>query len=150
MLGRILPFAVIGLFQVALVTAAALLVFRIPFRGSALVLFGCAVLLLLTTLGVGLFISTISHTQQQAMMASFSFFMPALLLSGFSFPIRNMPAAVQYLTYLDPVRYFMEITRGVFLKGTGPESLWPQMVILLVFGVVTFSLSALRFRKRLD
>jgi len=150
MLGKLLPFAMIGLFQVALVTAAALLVFRIPFRGSALVLFGCAALFLLTTLGSGLFISTISHTQQQAMMASFFFFMPALLLSGFSFPIRSMPAAVRYLTYLNPVRYFMEIVRGIFLKGTGPESLWPQMVILLLFGVVILGLSALRFHKRLD
>jgi ABC-2 type transport system permease protein len=149
-LGKLLPFAVIGIFEVALVTTAALLIFRTPFRGSLLTLFGCAVLFLLTTLGVGLFISTISQTQQQAMMASFLFFMPALLLSGFAFPIRNMPLPVQYLTYLDPVRYFMQIVRGIFLKGTGVQFLWPQIAALAAFGIAISSLSALRFRKRLD
>jgi ABC-2 type transport system permease protein len=149
-LGKLLPFAVIGIFEVALVTTAALLIFRTPFRGSMLVLFGCAVLFLLTTLGVGLFISTISHTQQQAMMSSFLFFMPAILLSGFAFPIRNMPLIVQYLTYLDPLRYFMQIVRGVFLKGTGVQYLWPQIVALAAIGMAILSLSALRFHKRLE
>jgi ABC-2 type transport system permease protein len=150
MLGKLLPFAVIGLFEVALVVSAALLVFRIPMRGSLLLLFGCAALFLLNTLGVGLFLSTISQTQQQAMMASFFFFMPALLLSGFSFPIANMPTAVQYLTYLNPLRYFMQIVRGLFLKGVGVESLWQQMVALALFGVLILGLSAIRFHKRLD
>jgi len=150
MLGKILPFAVVGIFEVALVTAAALLVFGTPLRGSMLVLFACAVLFLLTTLGVGLFISTISRTQQQAMMSAFFFFMPALLLSGFAFPIRNMPLPVQFLTYLNPIRYFMEIVRGVFLKGTGIAVLWPQMAALLVLGSLILTLSSLRFRKRLD
>jgi len=113
-------------------------------------LLGCATLFLLTTLGAGLFISTISQTQQQAMMASFFFFMPAFMLSGFAFPIRNMPVAVQYLTYLNPVRYFIEIVRGIFLKGTGVTVLWPQMVALFVLGVVVLGVSALRFHKRLD
>jgi ABC-2 type transport system permease protein len=150
MLGKILPFALIGIFEVALVTAAALVVFGTPLRGSLLLLFGCSVLFLLTTLGMGLFLSTISHTQQQAMMSSFFFFMPALLLSGFAFPVRNMPVAVQYLTYLNPLRYFMEIVRGLFLKGIGVEFLWPQMLALFVFGNTILFLSALRFRKRLD
>jgi ABC-2 type transport system permease protein len=150
MLGKTLPFAVVGLVEVVLVTTMALLVFHIPFRGSALVLLGCAALFLLTTLGAGLFISTVSQTQQQAMMASFFFFMPAFMLSGFAFPIRNMPIAIQYLTYLNPVRYFMEIVRGIFLKGTGVAVLWPQMVALFVFGVVVVGVSALRFHKRLD
>ncbi len=150
MLGKILPFAVVGIFEVALVTAAALLVFRTPFRGSLLVLFACAALFLLTTLGAGLFISTISRTQQQAMMSTFFFFMPALLLSGFAFPIRNMPLPVQALTYVNPIRYFMEIVRGVFLKGTGIAVLWPQMAALLVLGTLILGLSALRFHKRLD
>ena len=150
MLGKVLPFALIGLFEVALVVIAAELVFQTPFRGSVLTLFTCSVLFLLTTLGVGLFISTVSNTMQQAMMASFFFFLPAMLLSGFAFPVRNMPPVVQYLTYLNPVRYFMEIVRGIFLKGTGPEFLWPQMTALFVIGAAILILSSLRFHKRLD
>jgi ABC-2 type transport system permease protein len=149
-LGKTLPFALVGLLDVILITTVALLVFHIPFRGSGLLLLGASVLILLTTLGVGLFISTISQTQQQAMMVTFFFMMPAFLLSGFAFPIRNMPVMVQYLTYLNPLRYFIDIVWGIFLKGTGLAVLWPQMVALLVFGVVILGLSALRFRKRLD
>jgi ABC-2 type transport system permease protein len=150
MLGKVLPFAAVGLFEVGIVTAAALLVFHTPFRGNPLELLACAILFLLSTLGTGLFISTISNTQQQAMMSSFFFFLPAMLLSGFSFPISNMPVAVQYLTYLNPLRYFMQILRGIFLKGIGVEILWPQMVALALFGVAIIVLSALRFHKRLD
>lgn len=148
--GKTLPFAIVGLLDLVLITAAALLVFDIPLRGNPLLLLLASILFLLTTLGAGLFISTISQTQQQAMMASFFFFMPTFMLSGFSFPIRNMPAPVQYLTYLNPVRYFLEITRGVFLKGTGLDALWPQMLALLVFGITILTVSALRFHKRLD
>jgi ABC-2 type transport system permease protein len=104
----------------------------------------------MTTLGAGLFISTISNTQQQALMTFFFLFMPMFLLSGFSFPINSMPTSVQWLTYLNPIRYFMEIIRGIFLRGTGPSILWPQMAALAVFGVAIFSGSALRFRKKLD
>jgi ABC-2 type transport system permease protein len=149
-LGKLLPFALAGILQMILVTAAALLIFRIPFRGNPFLLLASSILFLLTTLGIGLFISTISRTQQQAMMSTFFFFMPALLLSGFSFPIRNMPLPAQYLTYLDPLRYFLEIVRSLFLKGTGMEALWPQFLALLVFGTAILGLSALRFRKRLD
>lgn len=149
-LGKTLPFALVGLFDLALVTVAALLVFHIPFRGSALLLLGCSIIFLMTTLGVGLFISTISQTQQQAMMASFFFSMPSFMLSGFAFPIRNMPLPVQYLTYLNPVRYFMEIVRGIFLKGTGVSILWPEILALIVFGVAILGLSAMRFHKHLD
>ena len=113
-------------------------------------LFFSSVLFLLSTLGVGLFISTISQTQQQAMMSSFFFFMPAMLLSGFAFPIRNMPVPVQYLTFLNPLRYFMRIVRDLFLKGTGVESLWQQMAALAAFGIAILGLSALRFHKKLD
>jgi ABC-2 type transport system permease protein len=149
-LGKTLPFALVGLIDTLMVTGVALLVFHIPFRGSLAMLLGSAVLFLLSTLGVGLFISTISNTQQQAMMSSFFFFNPAFMLSGFMFPIRNMPLAVQYLTYLNPVRYYMEIVRGIFLKGTGVAVLWPQMLALLIFGVTILTLSVLRFHKRLD
>ncbi len=149
-IGKTAPFAVVGLIDTALVTTAALLIFRVPFRGSVALLLICAILFLLTTLGMGLFISTISQTQQQAMMSSFFFFLPAFMLSGFAFPIRNMPVVVQYLTYLNPVRYFMEIVRNLFLKGSGVYVLWPQMLALLIFGLSILILSSLRFHKRLD
>jgi ABC-2 type transport system permease protein len=149
-LGKTLPFALIGIVDTALVVGAALLLFHVPFRGSALLLFASGGLFLMTSLGAGLFISTISRTQQQAMMTTSMFFQPFFLLSGFAFPIRNMPEPIQYLTMLNPVRYFMEIVRGIFLKGSGVDVLWPQMVTLAVFGVVILSLSAMRFRKRLD
>ena len=149
-LGKLLPFAVIGVFETAFVVVAALFIFSTPMRGSLLLLFFCALLFLLSTLGIGLFISTISRTQQQAMMSSFFFFMPAMLLSGFAFPIRNMPDIVQYVTYLNPVRYFMQIVRGLFLKGVGIEALWQEMAALAIFGAAILWLSALRFHKRLD
>jgi len=150
MLGKTLPFALVGIIDMVIITAAALLIFRVPFRGNFLLLLFCAVLFLMTSLGAGLFLSTISHTQQQANMMSFFFNTPAFMLSGFTFPIRNMPVAVQYLTYLNPLRYFMEIVRGVFLKGVGVDVLWPKMLALAVYGVLILGLSALRFRKTLD
>lgn len=149
-LGKTLPFAAIGLGNMVMITVAALLVFNVPFRGHGIVLLAATILFLMTTLGAGLFISTISHTQQQAMLSSFFFFMPALMLNDFAFPIRNMPEPVQWLTWLNPARFFMEIVRGVFLKGTGFEVLWPQMLALAALGTVILSLSALRFHKRLD
>ena len=150
MLGKTLPFAIVGLFELSLITTLALVVFHIPLRGSLLFLLLAALLFLLTSLGAGLFLSTISHTQQQAMMSSFFFFMPAFMLSGFAFPIRNMPVVVQYITYLNPLRYFMEIVRGVFLKGAGLPVLWPQMAAMAVYGVTVLGLSAARFHKKLD
>jgi ABC-2 type transport system permease protein len=150
MIGKTLPFAVVGLLDVILITTAALVIFHIPLRGSLPLLLANAVLFLMTSLGAGLFISTISQTQQQAMMSSFFFAMPCFMLSGFAFPIHNMPAAVQYLTFLNPLRYFVEIVRGIFLKGTGISVLWPQTLALAVYGVAVMALSALRFRKRLD
>jgi ABC-2 type transport system permease protein len=150
MIGKTLPFALVGIVDLVLVTAGALLIFRIPFRGNFLVLLFSAVVFLMTSLGAGLFLSTISRTQQQANMASFLFASPAFMLSGFNFPIRNMPVVVQYLTYLNPLRYFMEIVRGVFLKGVGIEVLWPKMAALFVYGVLVLSLSAMRFHKSLD
>lgn len=150
MIGKTLPFAAMGLFDVALVVTVALAVFRVPFRGSFLLLFGASVLFLMSTLGAGLFISTVSRTQQQAMMATFVFFLPAFLLSGFAFPVRNMPPAVQYFTLLNPVRYFLEIVRGIFLKGNGLEVLWPQTAALAAFGLTILMLSSARFHKTLE
>jgi ABC-2 type transport system permease protein len=150
MLGKTLPFAAVGLFDVALVVTLARLLFHVPLRGSLLFLGCCALLFLMTTLGAGLFISTVSRTQQQAMMTMFLLFQPFFLLSGFAFPIRNMPVAVQYLTYLNPVRYFLEITRGIFLKGAGVSVLWPQMTAMAVFGCSILLISAARFHKKLE
>ena len=150
MLGKTLPFAVVGIIDMVIITSAALLIFQVPFRGNFLLLLFCAVLFLMTSLGAGLFLSTISQTQQQANMMSFFFTTPAFMLSGFTFPIRNMPMAVQYLTYLNPLRYFMEIVRGVFLKGVGLDILWPKMLCLFVYGIAILTLAAFRFRKTLD
>ena len=124
--------------------------FDVPIRGSLPLLFFCTTLYLLSTLGLGLFISTISRTQQQAQMTMFFFFIPAILLSGFIFPIANMPEVVQVLTYLDPLRYFLVIIRGIFLKGNGFDILWPQMLALAILGTAVFAFSSLRFSKRLE
>ena len=148
--GKTLPFLVIGFFDMALVVTIALAVFHVPMRGSMLLILGASLLFMMTTLGAGLFLSTISETQQQAMMGAFFFFQPAFMLSGFAFPIRNMPEPIQWLTFLNPLRYFMDIVRGVFLKGTAINVLWPQVIALAVFGVTILFLSAQRFHKRLD
>ncbi len=148
-LGKTLPFAVISLVDVLLIAGVGVWWFRVPVRGQLLLLLLGACLHLLTTLGVGLLISTISQTQQQAMMTTFFFFMPAMLLSGFMFPIANMPEVVQWVTYLNPLRYFLVIIRGVFLKGVGLDVLWPQMVALAALGVVTFTAATRRFHKTL-
>ena len=150
MIGKTIPFALVGLIDLVLVTVAAILIFNIPFRGAALLLLGCSILFLMTSLGAGLFISTVSHTQQQAMMSSFFFTLPAFMLSGFTFPIRNMPPAIRAIAYVNPVYYFMEIVRGIFLKGAGLQALWPEMMFLAVFGAAILALSAWRFQKRLD
>jgi ABC-2 type transport system permease protein len=149
-LGKTLPFVLVGLWDMLLVLGASLLLFHIPFNGSFWLLLASTLLFLLTTLGAGLFISTVSQTQQQAMMATMIFFQPFFMLSGFTFPIRNMPQVAQWLTFINPVRYFMEIVRGVFLQGSGIEALWPQMVALAVFGVTILWLSVQRFHKQLE
>jgi len=150
MLGKTLPFALVGMINMLVITGGALLIFRVPFRGSFLLLMFCALLFLMTSLGYGLFLSTVSTTQQQAVMGSFFFIMPSFMLSGFIFPISNMPLVIQYLSRLNPMLYFMEIVRGIFLKGAGVSVLWPQMLILAFYGVLILSLSAIRFRKKLD
>lgn len=148
-LGKTIPFALIGFFDMFLTTAVGTLWFSIPVTGSLLLLFFCTAIYLLSVLGIGLFISTISKTQQQAMMATFLFFAPAVLLSGLMFPIENMPLVVQYGTYLNPLRYFLVIIRGIFLKGNGMYILWPQMLGLFVLGIFVMTMSSLRFKKRM-
>jgi ABC-2 type transport system permease protein len=149
-IGKLLPFIIIGAIDVGLVLGVAVVWFSIPLKGSVLLLYGLSGLFILTTLGLGLFVSTISNTQQQALMtAQFFIFFPFIFLSGFTFPIANMPLAIQVLTYFVPLRYFLEIIRGLFLKGVGIETLWPQAVTLLAFGVIILSLAVMRFQKRL-
>jgi len=149
-LGKLLPYGAIGMIDALIVLLVIVFWFQVPLRGSFWLLFATSCVYLLTTLGLGLFISTISNTQQQAMMTSTFFFMtPMMYLSGFIFPIENMPAAIQPLTYLIPLRYFVIILRGIFLKGVGLETLWPQALGLLTWGVVILTLAVLRSSKRL-
>ena len=149
-IGKLLPFVIIAAVDVTLVLTVARVWFEVPMRGSIALLSALSGLFVLTTLGLGLFVSTISKTQQQAMMtAQFFIFMPFLFLSGFTFPIENMPEAVQYVTYLIPLRYFITIIRGIFLKGVGIAELWPEALALAAFGAGILALSVARFRKRL-
>lgn len=146
-LGKTLPFALIGYADVLLVAVVGVFWFEVPIRGSLLLLLASTTFYLMTTLGIGLFISTVSRTQQQAMMSVFFFYFPSVLLSGFMFPIANMPPLVQYLTYANPLRYFLVILRGIFLKGAGPATLWSQMAALLAMGLLTLYFTTRRFRK---
>jgi len=149
-LGKTLPFFLIGLFDVSLIATVGTLWFQVPFRGRILVLLAGAILFLLCMLGVGLLISTVSSTQQQAMVTSFFFIMPAITFSGFGFPISTMPHWLQYLTYLSPLRYFLVVLRGTYLKGVGMEILWPQMLAMAALGITLLMIAILRFRKALD
>lgn len=149
--GKLAPFALIGLVQVCLVTAVTVWAFGVPLRGSFVTLVLLTQIFLLNTLGLGLLVSTLVRTQQQAMMASaFVVMVPMIYLSGLLFPIDNMPRAVQYLTYAIPVRYYADIIRGVFLRGSGLSVLWPEALTLAVMGTTILVLASLRFRKRLD
>jgi ABC-2 type transport system permease protein len=151
MLGKLAPYAIVGLVEIAITTAVATLWFRVPLRGSVFDLFGLSFLFVLVTLATGLLVSTIARTQQQAMMASMFFIMtPMIYLSGFLFPIENMPAAIRAVTWLIPLRYFAEIVRGVFLKGAGLETLWTNALALALFAAGLWVLAARRFRKTLD
>ena len=147
--GKLLPYGVIALVDVLLVTAVAVFWFEVPLRGSVALLLAMSLIYVLCTLGLGLFISTISDTQQQAMMtATFFFLTPMIYLSGFIFPIENMPRVIQYATYLIPLRYFLVIVRGIFLKGIGLDLLWPQAAAMAAWGVIVLALAVMRSRKR--
>jgi len=145
--GKTLPFALIAMFDLVLITAVALLWFRVPFTGNFLLLLLAALLFLLSSLGLGLLISTVSSTQQEAFLGTFLLFMPTMLLSGFMFPVASMPAAFQWLTLLNPMRHYIEIVRGVFLKAAGMDALWPQFTALAVMGSGVILPAATRFRK---
>ena len=149
-LGKTLPFFLIGVFDMTLIAVVGSLWFQVPFRGHVWVLATGAVLFLLCMLGVGLLISTVSSTQQQAMVTSFFFIMPAITFSGFGFPISTMPQWMQDFSYLIPLRYFLIVIRGTYLKGAGMEILWPQMAAMAVLGVALLTGAILRFHKALD
>lgn len=150
-LGKLIPFLGIGIVDVALTSVVGIVLFHVPFRGNALFLTGPTILFLLGTLGLGLAISAVSRTQllatQIGMLATF---LPGFLLSGFMFPIANMPVPLQVLTYFVPARYFLVVVRGVFLKGIGPDVLWPQAVLMLVYAVLMIALAVRAFRKELS
>jgi ABC-2 type transport system permease protein len=146
-LGKTLPFVLIGYIDVALISLVGTLVFDVPVRGSLGLLFLATTLFLMSSLGIGLLISTVSRTQQQAMMSAFFVIFPAILLSGFAFPIENMPFVVQWLTLLNPLRYYMVIIRGIFLKGVGIAILWPHLAALTAIGLAVLLVAVERFRK---
>ena len=147
--GKTIPFAMIGFLDVIMIALIGVFWFKVPLRGNPLVLLLGSLLFLMSSVGIGLFISTISSTQQQAQISTFFFVMPAFILSGFAFPLENMPQWLQYVTFISPLRYFLIIIRGVFLKGVGLDILWTQMVALAVLGGLMILLSSLRFQKRL-
>jgi ABC-2 type transport system permease protein len=149
-LGKTLPFFLIGLFDALLIGVVGTFWFRIPFRGHITVLLVGAVLFLICMLGVALVISTVSSTQQQAMVTSFFIIMPTITFSGFGFPISAMPQWMQDFSYAIPLRYFLVVLRGTYLKGVGMDVLWPQMAAMAVFGVSLLIVAILRFHKALD
>ncbi|MEX2609750.1 MAG: ABC transporter permease [Gemmatimonadota bacterium] len=149
MLGKTLPVALIGLADLVLVVAVAILWFDIPFRGNPLLLLAASAVFILASLGLGLFISTVSNTQQEAFMGMFMVILPLIILSGFMYPIHTMPDFFQGLTLLNPLRYFLEIVRGVFLKGAGLAVLWPQLLVLTAMAAGILTLATLRFRRTL-
>ncbi len=149
-LGKTLPFFLIGLIDALLIATVGTLWFQVPLRGSVPVLVLGVVLFIICMLGVGLLISTVSSTQQQAMVTAFFFIMPAITFSGFGFPISTMPEWLQLLTYLDPLRYVLVVLRGTYLKGVGMDILWPQMAAMAAMGVSLLAFAILRFHKALD
>ena len=150
-IGKLLPFVVIGLVEITLAITVILFVFQVPIRGNILALYFYSGLFLLTTLGLGLFISTLVKTQQQAMLiAGFFVMLPFVLLSGFIFPVENMPRPIQYIAAFIPLKYYITIIRGIFLKGTWWADLWPQALALLAWGGGILWLAVIKFHKRLD
>lgn len=149
--GKLIPFTILAYISAIIVMSVMRYWFGIEIKGSVTFLLFSAFLFMLSTLGLGLFISTIAKTQAQAMITSgFAVIMPMIFLSGFAFPIENMPRLIQYVTYLIPLRYFIVILRGIILKGIGISDLWPQVVALVIFGTVILTLSSLRFKKKLE
>lgn len=150
-LGKLVPFIIIGFIDVVIVVTAGILIFDVALKGNFFLLLLSCIPFLFSTLGLGLFISTISRTQQQAMMMSvFIVMLPFIYLSGFTFPIENMPEIIQFTTHFIPLKYFLIILRSLYLKGVGISEIWDEMLIMLAIGVVIFFLSLIRFRKSLE
>jgi ABC-2 type transport system permease protein len=149
LVGKMLPFVVIGVFDVLFALTVGAWLFAVPLRGSLVLVGGAALLYLMSTLGVGLLISTVSRTQQQSFLGGFLFAMPAILLSGVMTPIAAMPRWLQLITYANPLRYFVEVMRGTLLAGAGVEILWPNLLVLACFGVALLGVASLRFQKRI-
>jgi ABC-2 type transport system permease protein len=150
LVGKITPYVLIAFLDTIEVLVVGTLIFRVPINGSVPLLLALTGLFLVTTLGIGLLISTIARTQQEAMMTAIFFLLPNIFLSGFFFPIAAMPAVLQWVTYIVPLRYFLEIVRGIVLKGVGIEALWPNVIALGIFGFVIMAAASRRFRKSLD
>lgn len=146
--GKLVPFAILGMFEMIVALTLGVLWFEIPFAGSSILLFTIAAIYLGTTLGVGLLISTLTSTQQQAMFFAWFFFVFALLTSGFFTPIRNMPEWMQYITLINPMRYFMSIVRAIMMKGAGITEMINDIVPILIYPVVVFTIAVMRFSKR--
>ncbi len=149
-LGKTIPCFTIEIVTLLTITPLALVMYDIPFRGSLSFFFGAFLLFLITASGIGMTISAFCSTQQQAVLTSFMFLQPSILLSGYAFPIQNMPVIIQYITYLNPVRYFIAIVRGVFLKGSGWEILWPQLAPIFIMAIVYIAWASALFKRRLD
>lgn len=150
-LGKLIPFVLLGFVAVFVALSAMYLIFGIGVRGSVIFLLISSFFYIFSTLGLGLLVSTISRTQQQAMMiAIFGVMMPMVYLSGFTFPLENMPEIIQWISYVIPLRYFLVIIRGVILKGIGFEDLWGEVLILFLMGIAILFLSTLRFKKKLE
>jgi len=147
-IGKIVPFALLGFVEIIIVLVAGKIYFQIPMRGSFWLLFITSFLMLLTTLGLGLFVSTVTKTQQQSMFTAWFFLVFTILMSGFFFPIENMPIWLQRLSLLDPLRYYIACLRGIFLKGAGFNALLPQIIALAVYGILVISFASARFQKR--
>jgi ABC-2 type transport system permease protein len=149
-LGKLTPYVVIGVLDVATIVVAGVVVFGVPFRGSLLLFFGQTVLFLLGALGLGVFISAAAKSQFLAtQIALIATLLPAMLLSGFLFEIEAMPEVLQLITYAVPARYYVVVTRGIMLKGVGPEVLWIQSVFMIAFAVVGLGLATRVFRKEI-
>ena len=148
LVGKTIPFVLIALLDVALVSAVGILWFQVPFRGNVLVLGLGTLAFLVNSVGLGLLISTVSSTQQQAMMTGSFILTPAIMLSGLIFPIANMPAVFQYMTYLNPLRYFVVVLQGTFLRGVGLAHLWPPMTAMAALGAAMLAVSVWHFRMR--
>jgi ABC-2 type transport system permease protein len=150
MVGKLAPYVLIALIDTVEILVAGVLVFGVPINGSLPLLMLLAGLFLITTLGIGLFVSTIANTQQEATLSAMFFTLPSIFLSGFFFPLAAMPPLLQVFSYAIPLRYFLIVVRGIILKGVGAEALYPEIVALVIFGTVIMGSAALRFRKRLD